>query len=38
LAARAKESLMQYDWSKVGRAWADTYRRLASASPNKEAA
>jgi glycosyltransferase involved in cell wall biosynthesis len=38
MAARAKESLMQYDWSKVGRAWADTYRRLASASPNKEAA
>ena len=38
MAQRAKESLMQYDWSKVGPAWATTYRRLASASSNREAA
>ena len=37
MAKRAQESLMQYDWSNVGPAWADTYRRLASAS-NREAA
>jgi glycosyltransferase involved in cell wall biosynthesis len=38
MAARAKESLMKYDWSKVGPAWADTYRRLASVSSDREAA
>jgi len=38
MARRAQESLMQYDWSNVGPAWADTYRRLASASSNREAA
>ena len=38
MAKRAQESLMQYDWSNVGPAWADTYRRLASASANREAA
>ena len=38
MAKRAQESLMQYDWSNVGPAWADTYRRLASASSNREAA
>ena len=38
MAQRAKESLMQYDWSKVGPAWATTYRRLASASSTREAA
>jgi phenylacetate-CoA ligase len=38
MAQRAKASLMQYDWSKVGPAWADMYRRLATASSDKEAA
>lgn len=38
MAKRAKESLMQYDWSNVGPAWDGTYRRLASASSDKEAA
>lgn len=38
MAQRAKESLMLYDWSKVGPAWSETYRRLASASSNREAA
>jgi glycosyltransferase involved in cell wall biosynthesis len=38
MAQRAKESLVRYDWSKVGPAWATTYRRLASASSNREAA
>lgn len=38
MAQRAKQSLVQYDWSRVGPAWADTYRRLASASSDREAA
>ena len=38
MAQRAKESLVRYDWSKVGPAWADTYRRLATTSSDREAA
>jgi L-malate glycosyltransferase len=38
MAQRAKQSLMQYDWSKVGPAWDDTYRRLACESFTTEAA
>jgi glycosyltransferase involved in cell wall biosynthesis len=38
MARRAQESLVQYGWSKVGPAWAQTYRRLASGSSTKEAA
>jgi phenylacetate-CoA ligase len=38
MAQRAKRSLMQYDWAKVGPAWAHTYRRLASAGSHREAA
>ena len=38
MAHCAKESLMRYDWSKVGPAWAQTYRRLASGSSSREAA
>jgi glycosyltransferase involved in cell wall biosynthesis len=38
MAQRAKESLMQYDWSKVGPAWDETYRRLACGSSSCEAA
>lgn len=38
MAQRANESLAEYDWSHVGPAWANTYRRLASAPSNKEAA
>jgi glycosyltransferase involved in cell wall biosynthesis len=38
MAERAKESLMQYDWSNVGPAWAATYRRLAWSSSDREAA
>ena len=38
MAQRAKESLMQYDWSKVGPAWDETYRRLACGSSSSEAA
>ena len=37
MAQRAKESLMQYDWSKVGPAWAD-YRRLRPPQRTREAA
>lgn len=38
MAQRAKESLIHYDWSKVGPAWANTYRRLATTSSDREAA
>ena len=38
MAQRAKESLVRYDWTKVGPAWADTYRRLATTSSDREAA
>ena len=38
MAHRAKESLKRYDWSSVGTAWADTYRELAVAELNREAA
>ncbi len=38
MAQRAKESLMRYDWSNVGPAWAKMYRRLASVSSTREAA
>jgi glycosyltransferase involved in cell wall biosynthesis len=38
MARRAKESLLQYGWSKVGPAWAHTYRRLVSGSSTREAA
>ncbi len=38
MARRAKESLMQYDWSNVGPAWAGTYRRLAGGSYDRGAA
>ncbi|HKY73018.1 MAG TPA: glycosyltransferase family 4 protein [Nitrospira sp.] len=38
MAHRAKEMLMHYDWSKVGPAWDDTYRRLACESSSREAA
>ena len=38
MAQRAKESLMHYDWSKVGPAWDDVYRRLARESISMEAA
>jgi glycosyltransferase involved in cell wall biosynthesis len=38
MAQRAKASLLHYDWSKVGPAWANVYRRLASASSTREAA
>ena len=37
MAQRAKESLIHYDWSKVGPAWANTYRRLATTSSDMEA-
>ena len=38
MAQRAKESLIQYDWSKVGPAWGETYRRLVSLPSDREAA
>jgi glycosyltransferase involved in cell wall biosynthesis len=38
MAQRAKESLMQYDWSTVGPAWTDTYRKLAATVSDREAA
>jgi glycosyltransferase involved in cell wall biosynthesis len=38
MAQRAKESLMRYDWANVGPAWAETYRRLAFSSTDREAA
>jgi phenylacetate-CoA ligase len=38
MARRAKASLMHYDWSKVGPAWAKVYRRLACSPSTKEAA
>ena len=33
-----KESLVQYDWSTVGPAWAETYRRLATRFSEREVA
>jgi glycosyltransferase involved in cell wall biosynthesis len=38
MAQRAKESLVQYDWSTVGPAWAETYRRLATRFSEREVA
>ena len=38
MAQRAKESLVQYDWSTVGQAWAETYRRLATRVSKREVA
>ena len=38
MAQRAKESLIHYGWSKVGPTWANTYRRLATTSSDREAA
>ena len=38
MAQRGKESLARYDWSRVGPAWLHTYRRLAAASSDREAA
>jgi glycosyltransferase involved in cell wall biosynthesis len=38
MAQRAKESLVQYDWSTVGPAWAETYRRLARTVSEREVA
>jgi glycosyltransferase involved in cell wall biosynthesis len=38
MADRAKESLLRYDWSTVGPAWAEIYRRLAARWPDREVA
>jgi len=38
MAQRAKESLVQYDWSTVGPAWAELYRRLATRFSEREVA
>ncbi|HET7909607.1 MAG TPA: glycosyltransferase family 4 protein [Nitrospira sp.] len=38
MARRAKASLVDYDWSKIGPAWDTVYRQLACASSTKEAA